>query len=305
MRIGIFVSEAASLEQQVEAVVDAEREGFDSFWFAQIFSADALTIIALAGEKTQRIELGTAVIPTYPRHPYVLAQQALTAQASTGGRLTLGIGLSHKPVIESMWGLSYDRPARHMQEYLSVLRPLVDEGRVGFKGELFRVTGGLQVPGAAPFPILVAALAPLMLRVAGEMAEGTITWMTGPRTIESHIAPRISAAAKAAGRPAPRVCVGLPIAVTGDPARARQRAAQEFLVYGQLPNYRRVLDKEGAEGPADVAITGDEAEVEKQVRALASAGATDFLAAEFPVEDDVEASLARTRALLKSLVGKV
>ena len=150
MRIGIFISEAASLEQQVDEVVDAEREGFDSFWFSQIFSADALTIIALAGEKTQRIELGTAVIPTYPRHPYVLAQQALTAQASTGGRLTLGIGLSHKPVIESMWGLSYDRPARHMQEYLSVLRPLVDEGRVGFKGELFRVTGGLQVPALGP-----------------------------------------------------------------------------------------------------------------------------------------------------------
>ena len=305
MRIGIFLGEANDLEHNVQQVVGVEQDGFDGAWFGQIFGADAMTALALAGARTNRIELGTAVIPTYPRHPYVLAQQALTVQVATGGRFTLGIGPSHQPVVETFWGLSYERPARHVRQYLSVLRPLVHEGRAQTDGDLFRVNASLRVNGAKPPPILIAALAPVMLRIAGEMTEGTITWMTGPKTIESHIAPRISAAAKVAGRPAPRVCVGLPIAVTGDAAAARERAAQAFQLYGQLPNYRRVLDKEGAKGPADVAIIGDEAEVEKQVRALASTGATDFLAAEFPVEDDAEASLARTRALLKSLVGKV
>ena len=305
MRINIFLGEAADLEQSVQQVVQVEQDGFDGAWFGQIFGADSMTALALAGARTKRIELGTAIIPTYLRHPYVLAQQALTVQVATGGRFTLGIGPSHQPVVESMWGLSYDKPARHIRQYLSVLRPLVHEGRVKTEGDLFRVNATLNVIGAKPTPILIAALAPVMLRIAGEMAEGTVTWMTGPKTIESHIAPRISAAAKASGRPQPRVVVGLPIAVTDDPASARERATQAFQIYGQLVNYRRVLDKEGAEGPADVAIIGDEAEVERQVRALASAGATDFLAAELPVGDDAEASLARTRALLKGLVGKV
>ncbi len=312
MRIGINYGGVASLEaqiqqveQHVQRVVDAEQDGFDSIWFAQIFGADALTIIALAGAKTKRIEMGTGVVPTYVRHPFVLAQQALTVQAATDGRLTLGIGLSHQPVVEGMWGLSYERPARHMREYLSVLRPLVNEGHVAFSGEVFRVTGALQVPGAAPIPVIIAALAPTMLRIAGELADGTVTWMAGPKTIESHIVPRINAAAKAAGRPSPRVGVALPVAVTDDPAGARQRAAQEFQVYGQLPNYRRMLDIEGAKAPEDVALVGNEAEVERQIRRLADAGATDLVAAIFPGDADAEASLARTRALLKTLIGKV
>ncbi len=305
MRISLFLNEAGNLEQQVQQAVDAERDGFDGVWFGQIFGADALTVIALAGTKTERIELGTSVIPTYPRHPFVLAQQALTAQAATGGRLTLGIGPSHAPVVENMWGLSYDRPAKHVREYLCVLGPLVREGRVAFNGDLLRVNGGLRVAGATPFPILLAALAPVMLRMAGELAEGTVTWMTGRKAIETHIVPRISAAASAAGRPEPRVCVGLPVAVTDDPAGARERAAQVFQIYGQLPNYRRVLDIEGAAGPADVAIIGDETEVERQVHAFANAGATELAALLFPADADAEASMARTRALLQGLIGRV
>ena len=312
MRIGISYGGVASLESkiqgladQVQRAVDAEADGFDSVWFAQIFGADALTTIALAGVTTQRIELGTAVVPTFPRHPFVLAQQALTVQAATDGRLTLGIGPSHKLVIENMWGLSYGKAAKHIREYLSVLRPLVREGSVAFRGDVFRVSGALQVPGARPFPILIAALAPRMLRIAGELADGTVTWMSGPKTLETHIVPRINAAAEAAGRPRPRVCVSLPVAVTDDPARARERAGQEFQVYGQLPAYRRVLDIEGAKGPADVAIVGNEAEVERQVRALASAGATDLAATLYPADADEAAGLARTHALLRSLVGRV
>jgi len=296
---------AGSPDDIVDSVVDVERDGFDAAWFGQVFTWDVMTAIALAGPRTTRIELGTSVVPTYPRHPFVMAQQAMTVQAATNGRFTLGIGLSHAPVIEQMWGMSYDKPARHMREYLSVLRPLIDEGRVGFSGEVYKTAAGLQVPGATPMPVLIAALAPMMLRIAGELSDGTVTWMTGAKTIETHIVPKLTAAASEAGRPAPRVAAGLPIAVTDDVTGAKERAAKAFAIYGQLPNYRRVLDKEGVEGPADVSIIGDEATVERHVRALASAGVTDLFAAMFPVGDDAKASLVRTRALLQSLVGKV
>jgi F420-dependent oxidoreductase-like protein len=192
-----------------------------------------------------------------------------------------------------------------VREYLSVLLPLVREGRVSFSGEFYKVNATAPVTVPKPLPVLISALAPIMLRIAGEMTDGTITWMAGPRTIESHIVPRITKAAESAGRPKPRIVVGLPVAVTDDAPAAREKAARSFQVYGTLPNYRRVLDIEGAPGPAEVAVVGNESEVEAQLRTLASAGATDFLAGEFPIGDDPQASLARTRACLKGLVGKL
>jgi 5,10-methylenetetrahydromethanopterin reductase len=306
MRIGIHsFSARPTLKQQLQQVADADRDGFDSYWFGQAFGLDALTVAALAGENTSRIELGTAVAVTYSRHPFAMALQALTVQAATDGRFTLGIGPSHKPLIQDMWGLPYEQVAGHVREYLSVLRPLVDEGRVAFSGAQFRVAASLQMPDAKPCPILISALAPMMLRIAGELADGTLTWMTGPKTVETHIVPRINAAADAAGRPKPRVCVSLPVAVTEDVAEARQRAARAFQIYGHLPNYRRMLDREGATGPEDVAIVGDEAEVERQLRALAGTGCTDLIASVFPAQEDAAASFARTWSLLKGLVGKL
>ena len=305
MKIAEFAGGVNTVEGQVQSVLNAENDGFDSIWFGQIFGPDVLTVLALAGQKTSRIELGTSVVPTYPRHPHMLAAQALTVQAASNGRFNLGIGLSHAPVVEGMWGLSYGRPAVHMREYLSVLLSLIREGRASFSGEFFRVNATVQVPVPKPPPVLIAALAPVMLRMAGEMTDGTITWMVGPKALEGHIVPRITKAANEAGRPAPRVVVGLPIAVTDDREGARERAAHSFQVYGTLPNYKRMLDIEGAGGPADVAIVGTESEVEKHLRDLASAGATDFLAGMFPVGDDVQASLGRTRTLLKGLVGKL
>ena len=305
MKIAEFAGGVNTVEGQVQSVINAENDGFDGIWFGQIFGPDVLTVLALAGQKTHRIELGTSVVPTYPRHPHMLAAQALTVQAASNGRFNLGIGLSHAPVVEGMWGLSCDRPAVHMREYLSVLLPLIREGRASFSGEFFRVNATVQVPVPKPPPVLIAALAPVMLRIAGEMTDGTITWMVGPKALQNHIIPRITKAANEAGRPAPRVVVGLPIAVTDDPEGAKERAARSFQVYGTLPNYKRVLDIEGAGGPADVAIVGRENEVEQQLRDLASAGATDFLAGMFPVGDDVQASLGRTRTLLKGLVGKL
>lgn len=307
MRIGLMHGDAgnSTVEQMVQQVVDAENDGFECAWFGQIFGADSMTIIAMAAAHTSRIQIGTSVIPTYTRHPWAMAQQAMTVQAATKGRFTLGIGPSHAIVVENMWGMSYDKPAKHVREYLNVLLPLVKDGGVSYQGELYRVAGQIQVAEGRPISVMISALAPAMLKIAGSMTDGTITWMTGVKTIATHVAPSINAAAREAGRPAPRVAVGLPIAVTDDAAAARELAGKAFQMYGALPNYRRMLDKEGAAGPGDVAIAGDEAAVERQLRDLASAGATDLIAAIFPVGTDPAASAARTRALLRSLIGKI
>ena len=203
----------------------AADDGFASAWLANIFGVDALTALAVAGSRAPDIELGTAVVPTYPRHPAVLAQQALTTQSALDGRLVLGIGLSHQIVIEHMFGYSFDKPARHMREYLEVLLPLLRDGRVSYAG---RPEGRRGPDHAAehPVPVLLAALAPRMLRLAGTVADGTILWMTGPDTVASHIVPKLTAAADEAGRPAPRVVCTLPICVTDDPAAARERATR-------------------------------------------------------------------------------
>ena len=304
MRIGIGIGEitasAGTIDNLIAQATQAEAEGFASGWFANIFGMDAIMAAAVCARATSRIELGTAVVPTYPRHPVAMAQAALSAAAISGGRFSLGIGLSHQIVIEGMLGLSFAKPYSHMKEYLAVLGPLVREGRVDFTGSEFRVNANVAVPGAKPCPILVAALAPKMLALAGREADGTITWMTGPKTLHDHTAPRLREAARAAGRPAPRIVVGLPIAVTTEVAAARASAARTFQIYGMLPSYRAMLDREGAEGPADVAIVGDESAVGEAVTRLAEAGATDLLSIPFGVEGDRDA-VARTRALLARL----
>ncbi len=305
MKLGIFYGGDQTFEGHVQGAIDAENDGFDSVWYPQIMGQDALTIAAVAGPKTSRIQFGTSVTPTYLRHPVAMAAQALSTNAATGGRFTLGLGLSHQPVIEAFWGLSYARPAVHMREYLTIMQSLMNGGRADFDGEMFKVHTNILVPGAQKPQVIIAALAPVMLKTAGTLADGTILWMTGPKTIASHVVPRLTKAAQEAGRPAPRVVTCLPVAVCDDPADAREKAARAFAIYGTLPNYQRMLNKEGVSGPAEVAIVGTEAEVEKQIRDIASAGSTDFGAAEFPVGDDAKASLGRTRALLKSLIGKV
>jgi F420-dependent oxidoreductase-like protein len=300
MRIGIFGGDVAS--GPFDALIDATRatadDGFATFWLPQIFGVEALAALAVAGREVPGIELATGVVPTYPRHPVTLAQEALTTQAASDNRLLLGIGLSHQPVIEGMFGHSFDKPLRHMREYLAVLVPLTRGEPVSFNGEVFRVNAGLHVKGAAPMPILLAALGPKMLELAGEVVDGTITWMTGPQTVESHVVPTITAAASRAGRPAPRVAVGLPICVTTDEDAARARAAHAFQIYGTLPSYRAMLDREGAEGPADVAIVGDEDAVGAALDHLGKVGTTDFVASIIGNAEE----RTRTRALLKSRV---
>jgi len=301
MRIGVSQDEPAgpeALTRLRDQLQHAADDGFASYWMSNIFGLDALTALAVAGSQVPGIELGTAVVPTYPRHPAVLAQQALTTATALGGRLALGIGLSHKIVIEEMYGYSFDRPARHMAEYLNVLLPLLNGEQASFTGETLRAQIGLTTPRPARVPVLLAALAPQMLRLAGRRTDGTVLWMTGPATVRDHIVPAIRRAAAEAGRPDPRVVCMLPVCVTDDPEGARARANRVLAIYGQLPSYRAMLDREGAAGPADVAVVGDEDAVAAQILALADAGVTDFVAAEFARGDDRE----RTRNLLKAVI---
>jgi len=303
MRIGMHAGVSRHAENAVDDLVEQARRvaeaGLHSLWLPQMFDVDALTAIAVIGREVPRIELGTAVVPTYPRHPMVLASQALTTQASTGNRLVLGIGLSHQMVIEGAFGYSFDRPARHMREYLSILMPLIHHGKVSFEGETMtaRTLAPVRLAGAEPCSVLVAALGPAMLKLTGEMADGTITWMVGPKTLENHIVPSITEAARAAGRDLPRVVVGLPVCVTDDPDHVREAAAKTFVIYGQLPSYRAMLDKEGADGPADVVVAGDEDAVATQLRAMAEMGATDLAVPPFGSPEERR----RTLDLLSSL----
>lgn len=280
MRIGIFAGDG-TLDELLETARTAESQGFDSFWLPQIFGIDALSAHTLIGHQVPRIELGTAVVPTYPRHPAVLAGQALTVAAASGGRLTLGIGLSHQLVIEGMFGYSFDQPVRHMREYLSALVPLLQGEAVDVEGETLTARIGLSVPGSSPVPVLVAALGPKMLRLAAEHATGTVTWMTGPRTLAEHTVPTITAAADVAGTGEMRVVGALPVAVTDDVDGVKARAGKVFEVYGLLPSYRAMLDREGAAGPQDVALIGSAADVRAGIERMRDAGVTDFVAVEF------------------------
>jgi F420-dependent oxidoreductase-like protein len=305
MKIGVAVGDVrgpATLEELVGQVQAAADAGLSTAWAAQGFGWDALTALAVAGGRVPGIGLGTAVVPVPQRHPLVLAGQALSVQAATGGRLTLGIGTGIAMMVRSMFGLPGDRPVRRMREYLSVLGPLLRGETVSRQGETLTAMGAVTVPGTTPPSILLAALGPAMVRLAGELTDGAVTWMAGPRTLGEHIVPSVTKAAWAAGRPAPRVVAGLVVCVTDDEPGVRERIAEQFGLAGQVPEYRAVLDRENAAGPQDVAIIGDEYEVGRGFRRLADAGVTEFFASPFgSVEEqarttEVVADLARTRS---------
>ena len=306
-------------------VVAAEADGFRSAWTVHFSrGVDALGVLAVAGTQTSQIDLGVGIVPTYPRHPLALAQQAATAQAFCGGRLTLGVGVSHRPVIEDLHGLAYQQPAAHMRDYLSVLVPLLREGSVRYRGAFYEVDGGFTVPGTSPVAVLVGALSPLMVQAAGELADGVVTWLAGPRTLGEDIIPRLHRAAEnraaengaaengaaenraagngaAAGRPVPRVVAALPVALTPGAETARRTADEVFARYAGFDNYRRLLEREGAATPGALAVTGTEAGIEKQLRRLADLGVTELWPIIFPVGDDPVRSRRETRAFLRDL----
>jgi 5,10-methylenetetrahydromethanopterin reductase len=306
MRIGINGSSLIALGRPTSEIVAhavaAEADGFATYWVAQLAVPDALTVLAVAGQATTTIELGTAVVATWPRHPLMLAAQALTTSEIAGGRIVLGIGLAHKSSIESSLKIPFVRPARNMDEYLSVLLPALTDRRVDVEGEIWSgVADSMGGPADTPPPsVMLAAMGPRMLELAGARTDGTILWLSGPRTIAETIAPAMHAAAEQAGRATPRIVASVPVCVTDDVTGAKQLIAGVLAGYNDLPSYRGVMDTEGVAGPEDVSLVGDEDTVRAGLLRFAEAGATDFSALEFVTNAD---EVTRTRALLCDVVG--
>jgi F420-dependent oxidoreductase-like protein len=285
VRLGVVVpNQRATIDGVAARLRRLEELGVDSAWIPGIPNGpDVLTLLAVGGRATGAIELGSSVLPALPRHPAALAVQALAVNDAVRGRFTLGLGLSHQKVIENHLGLSYERPVAAMADYLAILRPLMVDHAVDHTGELFRTRLRLDVaPTAGTVPgVLLAALGPQMLRLAGRAADGTITWMAGTETFDRHVVPTITAAAAEAGRPPPRVLAGFPVLLTADVDAGRARADEEFSLYARLPSYRAVLDREGAASPADVALVGDERALTAAIGRLRDAGATELQATPF------------------------
>jgi F420-dependent oxidoreductase-like protein len=303
MRIGINgtgLVQRASVAKVIDDAQTVAADGFTSYWLAEHPTGgfDALTVLTAVGIAVPELELGTAIVPTYPRHPMTLAGQAVTTAGAVGDRLTLGIGLSHQ-VMMAQLGIGFDKPIRHLREYLSILMPLLREGHVTYQGETLACDATLFQPPTIQVPVVVAALGPQALGVAGRLADGTTLAWVGPKTIREHIAPRIRAAAGAAERSEPRIIATLPVCVTAAEDVVRARIGESLAMYGQLPSYRAMFDREGVAGPADLAIVGSRQEVTDRIEAMREAGVTDFAASEFALNADDRAA---TRALLKSLL---
>ena len=296
MELGIFGS-SRSVSELTEQVQKAADLGYATFWTPQIFNLDALTALAVVSSKVSDIRLGTSVVPTYPRHPMMLAQQALTVNQVSGGRLDLGIGLSHKPVVEGMWGMSFDGPVGHMRDYLTILMALLHEGAISHGGKHLTSRGGIDVP-ADPPPVLVAALGPQMLKLVGKTADGTATWMTGPKTIQDHVVPVINDAAESENRPRPQVVAAIPVCIHTDKEVAVEHAKRDFGFYGDLPSYRAMLDREGLENSWDIALTGSFEQVAEGIQEYVDAGATQVVAAVYGPEESREETVSRLAELL-------
>jgi 5,10-methylenetetrahydromethanopterin reductase len=281
MRLGTSIDTDQPIDTVVASTRAAKDAGFATVWSSQIFGSDALTVFAVVAREVDGINFATGVIPVHPRHPQVLAQQALTVQAISRGRLTLGIGLSHQVVVEGLWGYSFEAPATYMHQYLDAIVPMLHGEAVNVHGSrVSAVTVGPVGPaGATPPKLVIAALAPKMLELAATLTDGTVTWMTGLATLRDYIVPTITKAAAEAGRPAPEVIASLPVCCTSAVAEASERINKSLAIYPTLPSYKAMLDKEGATNPADVALIGSKDQIVDALGELAAAGVTEMGAA--------------------------
>jgi 5,10-methylenetetrahydromethanopterin reductase len=297
---GISTGGPAPVDTAVQNLAQLRDEGFRQVWMAQMpWDADLVSVLAVAFREVDTIEVGSAVIPIQVQHPMQLAQRALTLSLISGGRFALGVGMSHRPIVEGVWGVSWDKPVRQMREYLDGLQPLLNGRAADAAGEFWTSRGSLQLPGATAPDVYIAALGPQMLRLAGRRTKGTLTWMTGPKTLAEHITPTLRGAAVEAGRAESdvRVVASLPISVTDDVDVVRKQAAEAFAIYGTRPSYRAMLDREGYAGPEDAAIIGDEQTVSDRLDELSAVGVDEFTAVTFDASPE---GRARTRALLRT-----
>ncbi|MCM3884052.1 TIGR03564 family F420-dependent LLM class oxidoreductase [Frankia sp. R82] len=288
MSIGISLPSRPSPGEPTDplaAVVAQAREaaelGLDEVWLSQGLDLDAIAVATVLGREVPGVRIGTAAVPIYPRHPLVVAAAARTAQVASGGRFQLGVGMGNKAMIERIYGVPYDRPVRHLRDYLRILRSALATGGADLEGptvtaRLDTSSPGLARTAVAPVPLLVAAMGPQTLRAAGELADGTLPFLAGPRVLAELIVPAISSAARAAGRPAPVIGAGVPAVVTTDVVAARAQAQRVLAHYAAVPSYRAALDREGVAGPADLALIGDEETVAAGLQRYLDAGATDL-----------------------------
>ena len=271
MKIGaMLLKPPKSANDLIQAAKRIEKAGLDHLWISHIFGFDAISVMGLLGREVPRISLGTAVTPTYPRHPTAMAQQALTTAAFSGNRFTLGIGLSHKKIIEDFMGFSFENPTQHMREYLSILMPLARGEKVSFSGNEYKVSNfRLNIPDANPMPVVLGALGSKMLEIAGELTDGTNTWMVGHKTMRDHIVPGLK-------NPKSKVIGGVPIVLTNQADQAKEQISKILKGYGKVPSYRAMLDMENADGPADIASVGDEKTLREEIYKYRDAGVTEF-----------------------------
>ncbi|MFE4943689.1 TIGR03564 family F420-dependent LLM class oxidoreductase [Streptomyces sp. NPDC056641] len=308
MTVGVALN-ATGPDNQIDATVrlaqEAAAAGLRSAWFGQTLGADSPQLAAIVGREVPGLQVGTSAIPVYGRHPLIVAGQALTAQAATHGRYHLGLALGSKLVAEGAFGIPFERPVALLREFLTALRQLTETGTADFRGELLTANTPLPagVPGAeAGVPLLVAAMGPQALRVSGELADGILPYLAGPRALAEHIVPAVTAAAEAAGRPAPRIVAFVYGVVTDDIDAVRAKATEQLAFYEQIPSYARVIELSGGKRAADVAVIGDEATVAAEVRRYRDAGATEVVFAGTDVAG--EAARRRTWALLADLAGR-
>ena len=298
MRVGPYA--IGSFDVVVERIARADADGFPIVWTHQASGLDPFVAMAAAARQAPRIEIGTALIPAVLRHPQALAAEALTAQAAIAGRLTLGIGMSHRHVVEGRLGMSYERPAQFMAEYLDALLPLLRGETADTRGERLTMVGGLDIDGVAPPPVLLGALGPRMLALAGRLVDGIVTAAAGPRVLAEHIVPTLTKAAGDAGRPAPRIVAAVVACITDDPETARTRIAATSKPYATFPVFQAMLEREGVTSQVDIGVIGDEATARAQAQRFIDAGATELAIRE---STGTPEEAERTRAFLVSLLG--
>ncbi len=285
-----LLAPVATVPAAVAAVTEVAERGLSCFWSTQGTTVDALSALAIAGQNALQTDVGTAVVPIQGRHPMVMAQQALTTNEHLGGRLILGLGVSHRPFIETTWGMSYEQPVAQMGEYLDVLLPLLAGEEVSHEGQHWTMRGALGTAGPKP-RVFLSALGPLMVDLAGRRTDGVITWLVGPRSLSSITVPALEAGASSEGRDRPELIAGFPVCVTSSPSEARRRAAEQYEGHGRLPTYAKTLEREGAAGPEDLALVGSAEQVRDQIEALGLIGVTGVMVDVFGDESERAATL--------------
>ncbi|MCU1344941.1 MAG: Luciferase-like monooxygenase [Acidimicrobiia bacterium] len=297
MRIGLLDIDTRTPAQAIVGAQAAAERGVDTYWLPGGWR-DPLTLLAVAGQHVKDVDLGAAIVSTYGTHPTMVAEQALTVNGAVNGRLILGLGTSHQHMVEHRFGLSFAKPIRYLREYLTILTALLDTGSVDFVGEVLSAQTELRITGMPRPAVLVAALSDQSLRVAGRLADGTITNWLAPRALETHTIPTITAAASEAGRPRPRIVANMPMCVTSDEAGARTLAAEQFGIYStRYTAYKATFDRQGVDGPAALVVTGDEDTVTRELRRYSDIGVDEFCVHLFGSVED----RARTDALINDI----